>query len=107
MTPQSGAMRVLLKIPGIQVIDFYWYEDWLKYFGIINKPSTIPPSVKAFNGGVAKRLCSGLQSRLDGFDSRPRLQFYRSESKKIAHYAVGYFFCLVFSFLCACIAQHP
>jgi hypothetical protein len=27
------------------------------------------------SGEVAKRLCSGLQSRLDGFDSRPRLQF--------------------------------
>ena len=26
------------------------------------------------SGEVAKRLCSGLQSRLDGFDSRPRLQ---------------------------------
>jgi hypothetical protein len=25
------------------------------------------------SGEVAKRLCSGLQSRLDGFDSRPRL----------------------------------
>ena len=30
--------------------------------------------VKVFLGEVAKRLCSGLQSRLDGFDSRPRLQ---------------------------------
>ena len=27
------------------------------------------------SGEVAKRLCSGLQSRLDGFDSRPRLQY--------------------------------
>jgi hypothetical protein len=26
------------------------------------------------SGEVAKRLCSGLQSRVDGFDSRPRLQ---------------------------------
>jgi hypothetical protein len=25
------------------------------------------------SGEVAKRLCSGLQSRVDGFDSRPRL----------------------------------
>ena len=39
------------------------------------------------SGEVAKRLCSGLQSRLDGFDSRPRLQM-----KKIAHFRVGYFF---------------
>ena len=32
-------------------------------------------SVKQVSSGeVAKRLCSGLQSRLDGFDSRPRLQ---------------------------------
>ena len=30
--------------------------------------------VKSSSGEVAKRLCSGLQSRLDGFDSRPRLQ---------------------------------
>ena len=41
------------------------------------------------SGEVAKRLCSGLQSRLDGFDSRPRLQM-----KKIARFRVGYFFCL-------------
>ena len=44
------------------------------------------------SGEVAKRLCSGLQSRLDGFDSRPRLQM-----KKIAHFRVGYFFaCTIF-----------
>jgi hypothetical protein len=35
-------------------------------------------------GEVAKRLCSGLQSRLDGFDSRPRLQ----NTKKIALVAI-------------------
>ena len=34
------------------------------------------------SGEVAKRLCSGLQSRLDGFDSRPRLQ----NIKDLAHF---------------------
>ncbi len=33
---------------------------------------------KITSGEVAKRLCSGLQSRLDGFDSRPRLQIVSS-----------------------------
>ena len=47
------------------------------------------------SGEVAKRLCSGLQSRLDGFDSRPRLQM-----KKMAHFRVGYFFVCPFARLC-------
>jgi len=34
-----------------------------------------------FPGGIAKRLCSGLQSRLDGFDSRSRLQIQRDSPR--------------------------
>ena len=33
----------------------------------------------AVHGGVAKRLCSGLQSRVDRFDSGPRLQTIKIE----------------------------
>ena len=47
---------------------------------------------KITSGEVAKRLCSGLQSRLDGFDSRPRLQKLSSKIKDLAHFSVGYFF---------------
>jgi hypothetical protein len=49
------------------------------------------------SGEVAKRLCSGLQSRLGRFDSDPRLQI-RLKNQEKAHFNVGFFrFCRQFS----------
>ena len=45
------------------------------------------------NGGVAKWLCSGLQSRLRRFDPDPRLQFIVSDLK-LSPPCSGLFFCL-------------
>ncbi len=36
-----------------------------------------------YNGAIAKRLCRGLQSRLDQFDSGSRLQFFEWILSKI------------------------
>jgi hypothetical protein len=47
-------------------------EAWLPFFDAAAQSGCNARSVPS--GEVAKRLCSGLQSRLDGFDSRPRLQ---------------------------------
>ena len=40
------------------------------------------------SGEVAKRLCSGLQSRLDGFDSRPRLQIINARASFEARFVL-------------------
>ena len=52
------------------------------------------------SGEVAKRLCSGLQSRLDGFDSRPRLQ-----NNKNSPLFSGLFFLSGFLRPRACVAK--
>jgi hypothetical protein len=64
---------------------FFIAEDWLEYFF-----SRLSCTQHVFDfavtirtrGGVAKWLCSGLQSRLRRFDPDPRLQFSKKRRRR-------------------------
>ena len=56
-------------------------EAWLPFFS--------PKRGAQVSGEVAKRLCSGLQSRLDGFDSHPRLQKIKDLARSSASLTQG------------------
>ena len=64
-----------------------------RFYGYGSTPHLVPAARFEFHsynaalndGGVAKRLCSGLQSRVDRFDSGPRLQIFQNMIKDLAY----------------------